>query len=136
MQGRRVVTLDHSDLVSGVQRAMAEQLRRDGRLQSGMEIGLVFCLLTREEISVCCTVRRFGQALFELKGGRPQLCAVATQLALDKLEPDERRGLEPLAQVHWRAVRFTDGDGSADRFLADVEFYERVFPAGENRVLH
>ncbi len=131
-----MVSLGHQELVGGVQRAVAQQLQRDGRLQAGMELGLVFCLHTPQDMSVSCTVRRYGQILFELNGGRSQLCAVATQLALDKLEPEERSGLEPQAQVRWRALRFTGEHEHMDQFVAEVEFRERFSPTSEKGVLH
>lgn len=136
MPGTRMVTLGHQELVCGVQRAVTGQLRRDGRLEAGMELGLVFCLHTPEEISVVCTVRRDGQLVYELNGDQAQLCAVAAQLALDKLEPQVRKGLEPVAEVRWRSVRTTVNDPRTEQFFANVTFHEQRYPQGGKGVLH
>lgn len=120
--GGRLVTVDHNEMVRAVQQAMAQQLQKDGRLRPGMELGLIFFSQRADEVQVVGRVRSAGQVLFELKGARPHLSAVATQLALAKLSPAERSGLQPSARVHWRTVRFTSEQESIDRFMVDVEF--------------
>jgi hypothetical protein len=76
-------------------------------------------------LSLVAQVCRQGKLLYELKGGRLQLAAVATQLALDKLSPIERSQLKPNAEVRWRAIKFTDGETKLERFMVDVEFRKR-----------
>lgn len=126
MDGERLVTLDHSEVVRAVQRAMAEQLQRDGRLEADMELGLVFYSTTPDDMRIVGTVRRYGQTLFELTGSRAQLSAVAAQLALSKLASAERKGLEAAADVRWRTVQFADENETFDRFIVDVAFRGRV----------
>jgi len=123
-----MVTLDHTEVVRAVQHAMAVQLQRDGRLEKDMELGMVFYSDVPEQMYVLGSVQRCGRTLFELKGDRPQLCAVATQLALTKLTPAERSGLAAAADVHWRTVQFTSDGQSFDRFLVDVAFRRRGQP--------
>ena len=125
MEDVRIVSLDHSELISAVQQAMAGQLRRDGRLLPGAELGLLFYASSPDDLHVVGRVRQGSQVLLELTGRKAQLSAVATQLALDRLPPAERRCLAPDARVEWRNVRFT-GDGEPlDRFFADVTFRRR-----------
>lgn len=126
MEDERIVSLDHTDLIRAVQQAMAGQLRRDGRLRPGSELGLFFYATGPDDLHVVGRVRQGSQVLFELTGRKPHLSAVATQLALDRLSPDERQGLAPEARVSWRNVRFT-GDGEPlDRFFVDVAFSRRA----------
>jgi hypothetical protein len=125
MQSDRLVSLDHSEIVSGVQTALAKQLQRDGRLEKEMELGLLFYAKKPDDLSLVAKVSRHGKVLFELKGGRPHLAAVAIQLALDKLSPLERCQLEPQAQVRWRAIKFTGDESTLERFMVDVEFRKR-----------
>lgn len=122
----RHVTLAHSELIGAVQQAMVDQLRRDGRLRSDMELGLVFYSESADDICVRGTVRRLGRVVYELQGARAQLAAVATQLALQKLSPDHRRAIVPGAQVRWRAVRFLAGTEEMERFMVDVHFQTRA----------
>lgn len=126
MAAERVITLDHSELVGAVQRAMAEQLRRDGRLGPEMELGLLFYADSPDDVHVVGRVRQGARVLFELKGRKPQLTALATRLALDRLPAEERRELVLSAEVAWRAVRFTAGGEQLDRFMADVTFRKRA----------
>lgn len=126
MTGECVVTLDHTDLVRAVQEAMAAQLRRDGKLRSGMELGLTFYATTTDDLHVVGRVRQGGRVLHELTGRKSHLSAVAAQLALNRLKPGERQNLLPTAAVHWRVVRLTDADESLDRFMADVHFLHRT----------
>ena len=126
----RTIQLDHTEIIRATQQAMIAQLRRDGRLTPGMELGLTFSAPTYGDIYVTGTVRRDGQALHELTGRRPQLCAIATQVALDKLSRQEQRSYLPEARVHWRIVRFSDDTGVMDKFVVDVEFQERQVKAG------
>lgn len=124
----KMVTVDHTELIAGVQQVMVEQLRRDGRLSRDMELGLLFYAHTPDNVHVVGRVRRCGEVLFELKGSGPHLCAVATQLALEKLRPEERRALAPTAEVRWRTIRFT-GESEADaldRFMVDVQFMHQA----------
>lgn len=120
------VALEHDELVQAVQQAMAEQLRRDGRLRPGAELGLVFWANRDDDLNVRGTIRAGGRTLFELKGNRSHLAAVAAQLALSKLDPALKRSVESAAQVRWRAVRLTGFEENIDRFTADVEFSYRV----------
>lgn len=121
----RLVTVDHSEVVRGVQEAMVGQLRRDGRLGPGMELGLAFYATAADDLHVVGRVRRGSQVLFELQGRKPQLSAIVAGLALAKLRPDEQRTLEPAADVHFRLVHFTADDETVDRFMADVSFRSR-----------
>jgi hypothetical protein len=125
VQSDRLVSLDHSEIVLGVQTALAKQLQRDGRLEQEMELGLLFYAEKPDDMRLVAQVCRHGQLLFELKGGRPHLAAVATQLALDKLSPTERSQLEPKAEVRWRAIKFSGTDTTLERFMVDVEFRKR-----------
>jgi hypothetical protein len=122
MAVERVVTLEHSELVRGVQQAMAAQLRRDGRLQPGMELGLLFYAPAPDDLYVVGRVKQGPTVLFELKGHKPQLSAIAADLALARLTPAEQRTLRPSVDVRWRVVQFTGEDEVVDRFLADVAF--------------
>jgi hypothetical protein len=123
--GERVISLLHTQLVQGVQAALAAQLKRDGLARPGMELGLTFYLIPPDRVSVRCRVEEGGTPLFEMVGGPPELAAIATNLALAKLDPTERRGLLPAATVHWRSVRFSADGESVDRFFADVRFTSR-----------
>lgn len=125
MQAARTVTVLHSDLVAAVQAAMVDQLRRDGRLEEGMELGLTFYSAAGDDVAVLGKVRRGGEVLFELEGGRDELCALATRVALDRLTPEEIRQLQPPAEVHWRTVRFSTPKETMDRFFIDVRFQRR-----------
>jgi len=121
----RLISLDHSEIVHGVQMALTRQLERDGRLGQGLELGLLFYAEKHDGLNLVAQVRHNGKLLFELKGGRPHLAAVATQLALDKLPPMERSQFEPNASVRWRAIKFTGNESTLERFMVDVEFHKR-----------
>lgn len=108
---------------------MAAQLARDGKLTADMELGLIFYTQDPEDLQVVGQVRQHGQVLFELKGNKGQLAAVATQLALAKLPPAVRGQLGSSAAVRWRLVHFADEEESFDRCMADVEFQSRALPA-------
>lgn len=116
------IALEHHELVRAVQEAMAQQLRRDGRLNGDAELGLVFFTDRGNDLRVKGIVRRAGETLWELSGGRTQLSAIATELALSKLPPRLHRSLQSTAVVRWRALRFVDENEEVDRFAADVEF--------------
>jgi len=125
MHSDRLVTLDHSEVVHALQTALAKQLQRDGRLEREMELGLHFYAQAPDDMSLVAKVCRHGKLLFELKGGRPHLAAVVTQLALDKLSSIERYQLEPTATVRWRAMKFSGDETTIERFMVDVEFRKR-----------
>lgn len=120
------ISVQHEELVQAVQVAMAAQLERDGYLTGDTELGLLFYAQRSDEMTVVGSVRRGGQTLFQLKGSRADLCALAAQLALDKLSPRETRGLGSNASVRWRTFRLEDGPEPVDRFLAEVEFQYRA----------
>jgi|GEM_PF-5232327 len=126
MERVRTISLDHAELVRAVQQAMVDQLRRDGRLGPGLELGLLFYADTPDDMQVVGRVREGSKVLFELTGRKPQLSALATQMALAKLESEERQMLAPEATVEWRSVRFSGEGEPLDRFFADVAFRRRA----------
>lgn len=121
----RLIQLDHSEVVAAVQRVMFAQLYRDGRYQRDMELGLTFYAESVGAMRVEGTVRHQGQVLYALAGSSSDLCAIATDLALSKLAPEESRGYRPAASVRFRVVKFTGDEGSIDRIMVDVEFQGR-----------
>lgn len=120
------ISVQHEELVQAVQLAMAAQLERDGYLTPDTELGLLFYAERPEEMRVVGSVRRGGQILFQMKGSRADLCAVAANLALGKLSPAQSRGLSSSASVRWRTFRLTEGPEPVGRFLAEVEFQYRA----------
>ena len=126
----RTVQLDHSEIIRATQKAMVSQLHRDGRLPKGAELGLTFYSHSPEDMQVLGTLRLGGRVLHRLRGTRQQLCAIATQSALDRRSGAEKRGYLPQAQVRWRLVEFRSDDEIVDRFIVDVEFQERRVKAG------
>lgn len=121
-----IISVQHEELIQAVQLAMAAQLERDGYLTPDTELGLLFYAERPDEMRVVGSVRRAGQTLFQLKGDRSDLCAVAARLALEKLSPRESRGLTSSASVRWRTFRLNEGPEPVDRFLAEVEFQYRA----------
>lgn len=126
----RTVQLDHSEIIKATQKAMFTQLSRDGRLPQGADLGLMFYSQSPGDMQVLGTLRLGGQVLHQLRGTRQQLCAIATQTALDRLSAVEQRGCLPQAQVHRRQVTFKGEDTVLDRFFVDVEFRERAVKVG------
>ncbi len=123
----RIFIVGHDEIKYGVREAMIDQLRRDGRLKPGMEIGLIFFSSERGNMEVEACILCAEEVPTVMDGDRRQICAVITNLVLRRFYPGEIQNYKPEATVRFQSSRFTYKNGDTEYvFFAEVKFEEKA----------
>ena len=121
----RTFIVGHDEITKGVRQAMVDQLRRDGELRPGMEIGLIFYSSDPQDMRVDASVLLEGGGSILISGNRNQISRVIKNIVAAKLGPEAKK-YKPAAEVHFQSNRSTDKNGDTeDAFFALVELEEK-----------